>query len=231
MTTIDPALFPAGLSTGLEGAQSVLVDGASAISDFDSFLTLLTAELQNQDPLDPIDSTEFVSQLASFSTVEQQVSTNERLQALSEASAAGAIAGFAGWIGRDVATTDGRVAATGASVALGLPAMPAAQATELRIRDQDGVILARLPVTPADLATGSKVWDGTDATGAAVSGQTVRISVAALEQEEVLEERPARIFAPVVALSATPEGPVLDRADGLRLRPEEISELRSAVGG
>ena len=54
----------------------------SAAADFDSFLNLLTAQLRNQDPLQPIDSTQFVAQLASFSTVEQLIGTNERLDAL-----------------------------------------------------------------------------------------------------------------------------------------------------
>ena len=46
------------------------------------FLTLLTTQIQNQDPLEPLDSTGFVEQLATFSTLEQQVQTNEHLAAL-----------------------------------------------------------------------------------------------------------------------------------------------------
>ncbi len=48
-------------------------------TDFQTFLTLLTTQLRNQDPLKPMDSTQFVAQLASFSAVEQQVRTNEKL--------------------------------------------------------------------------------------------------------------------------------------------------------
>jgi flagellar basal-body rod modification protein FlgD len=46
---------------------------------YDQFLQLLVAQLRNQDPTNPADSTQFVSQLASFSAVEQQVQTNARL--------------------------------------------------------------------------------------------------------------------------------------------------------
>ena len=50
--------------------------------DYSSFLQLLIAQLQNQDPLNPTDSTAFVSQLASFSSVEQGVNTNSKLDRL-----------------------------------------------------------------------------------------------------------------------------------------------------
>ena len=48
------------------------------------FLTLLTTQIQNQDPLEPMDSTGFVEQLATFSTLEQQVQSNETLSAILE---------------------------------------------------------------------------------------------------------------------------------------------------
>ncbi|MEO1532985.1 MAG: flagellar hook capping FlgD N-terminal domain-containing protein, partial [Pseudomonadota bacterium] len=111
----NPALLP---SRSVSSADSALAAGGSATegvataserstaaSDFESFLTLLTAQLQNQDPLQPIDSTEFVAQLASFSTVEQLIGTNERLDALTQDVAAGDLAALAGWIGQEASAT------------------------------------------------------------------------------------------------------------------------------
>ncbi|HAG52529.1 MAG TPA: hypothetical protein DCL21_01960 [Alphaproteobacteria bacterium] len=60
-------------------------DKNQAIADFDTFLQLLTAQLANQDPLNPQDGTEFTSQLAQFSSLEQQINTNEYLEALVKA--------------------------------------------------------------------------------------------------------------------------------------------------
>ncbi|MBL4600391.1 MAG: flagellar hook assembly protein FlgD [Rhizobiaceae bacterium] len=57
--------------------------------DYDTFLKLLVAQLKTQDPTNPTDSTEFLSQLASFSGVEQQVQTNNKLDALLTASQLG----------------------------------------------------------------------------------------------------------------------------------------------
>ncbi|MFV2001871.1 MAG: flagellar hook capping FlgD N-terminal domain-containing protein, partial [Paracoccaceae bacterium] len=55
---------------------------ANVNSDFETFLKLLTTQLKNQDPLKPVDSSDFAVQLATFSSVEQQVKTNDLLTSL-----------------------------------------------------------------------------------------------------------------------------------------------------
>lgn len=54
----------------------------SLAGNFDTFLTLLTTQLRNQDPLDPLDSNEFTQQLVQFTSVEQQIATNENLEGI-----------------------------------------------------------------------------------------------------------------------------------------------------
>ncbi len=74
--------------------------------DYNNFLQLLVAQLKNQDPTNPADPTAFVSQLASFSAVEQQVNTNSKLDALltqTELSQGASV------IGRTVTSTDGSI--------------------------------------------------------------------------------------------------------------------------
>lgn len=71
-------------------------------SDFDTFLKLLTAQMRNQDPLNPLESTDFVAQLAQFSTVEQQIATNRSLTSILEAVSASAAGSLADWLGREV---------------------------------------------------------------------------------------------------------------------------------
>jgi len=68
--------------------------------DYTQFLQLLVAELKNQDPTSPTDPTQYMSQLASFSTVEQQVQTNSTLDALLSAQASNII-------GKTVTSADG----------------------------------------------------------------------------------------------------------------------------
>lgn len=62
--------------------SSSITNGASLAETFDTFLTLLTTQLQHQDPLDPMDTNEFTSQLVEFTGVEQAISTNRKLDSL-----------------------------------------------------------------------------------------------------------------------------------------------------
>ena len=102
MEISSTAASAASTKSAATPSSSTGADSAASAGDFHTFLTLLTTQMKNQDPLKPMDSTEFVSQLASFSTVEQQVKTNDRLQGILDAVSGGSPAGLAEWIGRDV---------------------------------------------------------------------------------------------------------------------------------
>lgn len=97
MSTIDALSAASTNTTGTAQAAK------KAQVDYDAFLKLLVAELENQDPTKPMESTEFVAQLATFSGVEQSIQTNTKLDAL----LAGNLLGQAGtMIGRTVTAGD-----------------------------------------------------------------------------------------------------------------------------
>lgn len=81
--------------------------------DYDSFLKLLVTQMKNQDPTKPMDSTEYIAQLASFSNVEQSISANKKLDDLIQQTK---IAQGIGLIGKQVASLDGLGAGTVESV-------------------------------------------------------------------------------------------------------------------
>jgi flagellar basal-body rod modification protein FlgD len=78
MTTIPPTNGTSG------GAQTstTKTDAENASLNYDDFLNLMVAQLRNQDPLNPTDSTQYMSQIAQFSTVEQGIKTNSKLDQL-----------------------------------------------------------------------------------------------------------------------------------------------------
>ena len=78
----------------------------SATLDYSAFLQLLIAEMKNQDPTTPMDSAQYVAQLASFSGVEQAVKTNAKLDSLMSTMALTQAEGF---VGRTVTSADGGV--------------------------------------------------------------------------------------------------------------------------
>jgi len=100
-------------TTAANQTASSATSGTNNTLNYNHFLELLVAQLKNQDPTNPSDPTAFVSQLASFSSVEQLVNTNSKLDALltqSELSQAGSI------IGRTVTSSDGSISGQVGSV-------------------------------------------------------------------------------------------------------------------
>jgi flagellar basal-body rod modification protein FlgD len=81
--------------------------------DYQSFLKLLVAEMKNQDPTSPMESTDYVAQLATFSQVEQSVQINDKLEGILAASA---LTQAASMIGKFVTSADGTVSGVVAEV-------------------------------------------------------------------------------------------------------------------
>src|ERR1041384_4962261 len=76
MTTISPT------STVSTGSVSNALDNTEIASNFSTFLQLLTTQLKNQNPLDPLDTNQFTQQLVQFAQVEQQMKQNDQLTTL-----------------------------------------------------------------------------------------------------------------------------------------------------
>lgn len=103
-TTTTPA------QTSASGGTST---SAPATVDYNSFLQLLIAQMKNQDPTKPDDPTQMVSQLASFSQVEQQINSNAKLDALLSSMEVGQAGSL---VGRTVASPDGSISGVVSSV-------------------------------------------------------------------------------------------------------------------
>src|SRR6185503_554071 len=86
MASILPGIatsITAGVGTpGAATANSVGVDGKTIAGNFQTFLQLLTTQLKNQNPLDPLDTNQFTQQLVQFAQVEQQLKSNDQLATL-----------------------------------------------------------------------------------------------------------------------------------------------------
>ena len=94
------------IGAGSTAQQNSSSPTSNASLDYDAFLKLLVAELKNQDPTEPMKSTDYVAQLATFSNVEQAIQTNSKLDSLLSSSA---LAQIDGLIGRTVTSADGSV--------------------------------------------------------------------------------------------------------------------------
>lgn len=107
--------------------------------DYNAFLRLLVAQMKNQDPTKPTDSTEFLSQLASFSNVEQAVQMNNKLNALLTNSALSQADGI---IGRTLTSADGTITGKVNSVTLQSGGLVALLDNGTKLAVTDGVMVS-----------------------------------------------------------------------------------------
>lgn len=100
------------VTTSGQAAQATQTQqqSVSLAKDFTQFLTLLTTQLQNQDPLSPMDSNEFTNQLVQFSQVEQGINTNTKLDSLLNLQIGNATTAALGYIGKDIQYVSAEVA-------------------------------------------------------------------------------------------------------------------------
>ncbi len=159
------------------GTSSVRSSSQSLAANFDTFLKLLTTQLQNQDPLAPMDANEFTSQLVEFASVEQAIQTNGKLGQLSTLIQASGTSSAMGMLGREVtvATDHVGLAASGdVSIRYRLP--EAAGKVTVTVLDAQGRAVRSLA---GSAATGENLvrWDGLDGTGrrAAAGNYQVRV--------------------------------------------------------
>ena len=106
MTTVSPATAATTATTNPTAANTA---AAAATVDYNSFLKLMVQELKNQDPTNPSDPTQYLSQLASFSSVEQGIQTNGKLDSLLTTSS---LSQAEGVIGKQVTSADKSVSAS-----------------------------------------------------------------------------------------------------------------------
>ena len=127
-------ISPAAASTA--STRESAVDAAKSGIDYDSFLKLLIVTVQNQDPTQPNDPAEMLSQLASFSNVEQSIKLNEKLESLLSVSSAGQAAAL---IGQSVSSLDGSKAGIATSVEMNASGLVVILEDGTRLAVSDGL--------------------------------------------------------------------------------------------
>jgi flagellar basal-body rod modification protein FlgD len=178
--------------TGIGSSSTAVADtsrsAATLASNFDQFLTLLTTQLRNQSPLDPMDANQFTQQLVQFSGVEQQLKTNDLMNRLIATNSVAAATGAVSFIGKTV-VVDSAAAPLASGKAEWLLDFPrAASGVTVEVRDARGqVVFTEKRAFAAGEQTYS--WNGRTTTGGAAPAGTYQISVKAGEDAANLNVR------------------------------------------
>jgi flagellar basal-body rod modification protein FlgD len=145
-------------TTGSGAAQSAV----GLADNFDTFLTILTAQIQNQDPLEPMDSTQFTDQLVQFSGVEQQIKQNQQLETLISATHSSAGAALSGYLGQQAEINSTGAAYTGDPIDWRFAMPKGVVEATITVSDSSGKVVYSRPATAAEMQTGAHDfnWDG-----------------------------------------------------------------------
>ena len=191
-------------------------------SDFETFLKMLTAQARNQDPLEPIDSTEYAAQLAQFSMVEQQVLSNDLLSALSTQLGIGGIGQLAGWIGME-ALSDAPAQFDGSPIEMHVKPDPTADEAFLVVRNDSGVEVQRSAIPTAG---GPIAWAGVSDNGRPFARGQYSFEVESRTAGQVTATDPVSTYARVTEARVENGQTVLVLGGGATVTSSQVTGLR-----
>ncbi len=200
-------------------------EAAKPSSDYQMFLKMLTTQMKNQDPLNPIESSDYAVQLATFSGVEQQVRTNDLLTALTGQLGAASMGQYAAWVGMEA-----RAAMSAAYDGTPLTLYPApaqgAERTVLVAYDAQNreVMRQEIPVSADPVQ-----WTGQTATGGQVLPGTYTFKLESYVAGEVKALDLVELFGRITEVRQEAGGPVLATAGGGLVAPAAVKALRPAA--
>ncbi|MBU2959578.1 flagellin biosynthesis protein FlgD [Citreicella sp. C3M06] len=216
--TVTSATTAATATTSTSASTSTPV----VSSDFETFLKMLTAQMQNQDPLDPLDSADYATQLATFSSVEQQVLTNDLLSDLTAALTGGTFKELGSWINREV-LSEAPVYFNGDAIILRPDYASGATSAKLVVRDESGATVETLALDQSDPLVG---WQGTGSDGNQVPSGIYSFAIQSYTDGVLKSESPAQVYNPVIEVRQVGASVKLTLSDGSEVNADDITAIR-----
>lgn len=208
-------------NTGAAGAAGA--DTSSIISsDFETFLLMLTTQMENQDPLNPIESSDYAVQLATFSSVEQQVKTNDLLTGLSGQMGLMGMAQLAGWVGMEARAAT-PVYFDGAPVTISPNPASTAQEAILVVRDADGNEVERTNIA---VSTEPLVWAGVDENGAPLANGVYSFHLESYGHDSLLSTTDVDVYSRISEARNQGGQTVLVLEGGIEVPASAVNSLR-----
>lgn len=223
MDSVNAATATTPTATNTAATSDSETDASLISSDFETFLRMLTTQLENQDPLNPLDSQDFAAQLAQFSSVEQQTKTNTLLEDMNAQLRASGLSDLSNWLGRE-ARVSGDLPFNGSSVTVTPEYFPGASAAEMVISNAAGQEVARFALVPGQ--DQSFTWNGLDADGHAYSPGIYSFKVENKTADSDLPDSAVSAYLPVQEARTSATGTVLVLDGGLEVTPDSISAMR-----
>lgn len=195
----------------------------------DDFLRLFVTQLQNQDPLNPQDSSQFIAQLAQLTQVEQAYNTNSNLQSIISQINSSAALSAVSFIGKEVVAPGSVVnVENGTPTSIGYNLASAAQTLTISITDATGATIKTLTQGQTAAGTGTIAWDGTDSHGQKVADGNYNFTVTGTDASGVTFAGTPLVRGRVDGLEMGDTGPVLN-VGSLQVPLTSVTSIRGGA--
>jgi flagellar basal-body rod modification protein FlgD len=173
----------------------------SLSSNFNDFLTLLTTQLQNQDPSSPMDANTFTSELVEFASVQQQIDTNTSLTQLIQLTQAGEVMQSSAMEGKQVAVSSTQLALQNGSSEVQFNTT-SAEPVAISITNSSGVQVASASLT-SQAGTNSYTWNGEDGSGVQLPDGAYTVAVTGGGSTGTAQAIPFNVIGTVTGVTST----------------------------
>lgn len=207
-----------------QGLAKSLTSGSSLGKE--DFLKLLVTQLQNQDPMNPSDPTEFTAQLATFSSLEQLFTVNANLGKMASSSGDIERLSALSLIGKEVVSTSGKFRLGNAGAELGYRLDVPASAVSLSVLDASGRAVASMAPTQAGAGDHFVNWNGTGFSGQKLPPGDYSLVVQAVAGEKEPVPAKALVKGTVTGVDLGASGSVLV-SDAGDFRLQDVASVRN----
>jgi flagellar basal-body rod modification protein FlgD len=224
-TTATGVTNPATTIAG-KGASTVSTSGKAIAENFTQFLTLLTTQLKNQNPLEPLNTNEFTQQLVQFASVEQQLKSNQTLDSLLKSTQTANTTTALGFVGMQI-TADGVVSSLGKGEARWQLEAPRGGMATINIKNSAGQTVFS---TTKQLDAGSQsfLWDGKTTGGVPAVDGDYSVAIEAKDVTGQAMTVGVEMSGIVNGVVFGPEGPVL-RVGSASVPMSQVKSLRKPL--
>jgi len=222
------ALQGATTSTSVTSGSETSI--SSVTGDFNTFLRILTTQLQNQDPLDATDVNQFTQELVQFSGVEQQINTNAKLDKLISAINSNGITPLLNYVGKmvEAPTKDEIVLQNGvANFAYTLPSE--ASSVKITVTNSAGKTIATMS-GPTSAGVNRVSWDGVSSSNTQMADDVYNFKVVAMDSNgKTLEISDMNVVATVTGIETDSNGTTTLSLSGMNVAATDVTAVYNSV--
>ncbi len=207
--------------------QGSAQQNSTIAGDFDTFLKILTTQLQNQNPLEPLDTNQFTQQLVQFSSVEQEIKTNKNLEQLIALSGANAFTGVVSYIGKEVTAEGAATNLANGKASWTFTLTNDAPVTNITIRNSVGTIV-KTETVDGKFGTNPYVWDGKNNSGNPSPNGLYSITVEAKDAEDNFVKATTTVKGIVDGVDLTSNEPLL-KVNGTTIKLSSVKAINQSL--